>query len=258
MPTATSKDGTAIAYEKTGQGPAIILVNGALAHREFYGEKDLAAMLAPEFTVIWFDRRGRGDSTDTKPYTAEKEIEDIEALVEVVGGQAYLYGCSSGAALALLAAAMLGPEKITKLALYEPPYNADAAGFAEGKNKVNGLLAAGKSGDAVAAFLEIAGTPAEELENMKQSPDWKEMERLCPTLSYDYAVLGDGAIPPELAKNISVPTLVMNGEKGIDPSHATADALGKIIPGLSRKTLKDQPHVVAPEALAPVLIDFFV
>src|SRR3989337_313554 len=103
MPTAISKDGTAIAYEKTGKGPSIILVNGALAHRKFYGETDLAARLAKNFTVVFYDRRGRGESTDTKPYTVEKEIEDIEALVDEVGGRAYLYGSSSGASLALLA-----------------------------------------------------------------------------------------------------------------------------------------------------------
>lgn len=257
MLTAISKDGTSIAYEKTGQGPAIILVNGALASRNFYGEKDLAAILAPQFTVIYFDRRGRGDSTDKQPYTVEKEIEDIAALIDEAGGQTYLYGCSSGAALALLTAGKLGPEKIIKLALYEPPYTADKTQFAAGKKQVNELIAAGKPGDAVAAFMEIAGTPPDELENMKQSPDWKEMERLGPTLAYDFEVLGDGNIPADVAKNIAIPTLIMNGEKGADPKHATADMIVKIIPGASQKTLKDQPHTVAPEALAPVLSEFF-
>jgi pimeloyl-ACP methyl ester carboxylesterase len=258
MPTAISKDGTAIAYEKTGQGPAIILTNGALADRKFYGEKDLATRLAPKFTTIYFDRRGRGDSTDTKPYSIEREIEDIAALLDEVGGRAYLYGCSSGAALALLAAGKLGPEKIIKLALYEPPYTSDKARFAEGKKKVNELIAADKPGDAVAAFMEIAGTPPDKLENMKRSPDWKEMERLGRTLTYDYEVLGDGTIPADVAKNIAMPTLFMNGEKGADPMHVTADTLGKIVPRASRKTLKGQPHIVAPEVLAPVLSEFFV
>src|SRR5688572_17646106 len=104
MPETTSKDGTLIVYEKAGSGPALILVNGALAHRKFNGEKDLASRLSKNFTVIYYDRRGRGDSSDTSPYAVEREIEDLEALVHVAGGKVFLYGSSSGAALALLAA----------------------------------------------------------------------------------------------------------------------------------------------------------
>jgi pimeloyl-ACP methyl ester carboxylesterase len=124
--TAISKDGTVIAYEKTGKGPGIIIVNGALSYRKLYGEKDhLADMLAKNFTLIFYDRRGRGKSTDTKPYAVVKEIEDIDALVDEAGGSVYLFGSSSGAALALLAAEKLGPKKVTKLALYEPPFGSD-------------------------------------------------------------------------------------------------------------------------------------
>ena len=262
MPTAISKDGTAIAYEKTGNGPGIILVNGALAHRKFYGEKELAAKLADNYTVIYYDRRGRGDSTDTKPYSVEKEIEDIEALVEIAGGRVYLYGCSSGASLALLAAEKLGPEQVIKLALYEPPYGADSAKgkqeFAREKNKINELVAAGKPGDAAAAFLENRGTPPDEMEGMKQSSEWKQMERVGHTLVYDFEVLGDGTIPLRVAKSIAMPTQVMDGEKSFDFMHEAADTLGKNIPVAVRKTLKDQTHEAAPEALAPVLKEFFV
>src|SRR6187551_2160643 len=157
MPTTISKDGTVIAYEKTGHGPSVILVNGALGHRKFFGEKDLAARLAKNFTVFFYDRRGRGESTDTKPYSVDKEIEDIEALVHEAGGTAYLYGVSSGAALALRAAEKLGAEKVIKLALYEPPYGFYSAKhnqeFANQKRKVNELVATGKPGDAVAFFM---------------------------------------------------------------------------------------------------------
>lgn len=258
MPTTISKDGTAIVYDKTGNGPGIILVNGALAHRNLYGEKELAERLAKSFTVIYFDRRGRGESGDTKPYTVDREIEDIEALVTVAGGKANLFGSSSGAALALLAAKKLGPEKIIKLALYEPPYGShDKQQYAAEKKKINELVSAGSPGDAVTAFLESRGMPPDALEKMKQSPEWKEMERVVPTLVYDFEVLGDGAIPADIAKSIAVPTLVMAGEKSVGFMHTTADQLEKIISGAVRKTLKDQSHEASPESLAPVLKEFF-
>jgi pimeloyl-ACP methyl ester carboxylesterase len=262
MPTVTSKDGTVIAYEITGKGPGIILVNGALAHRNYYGEKELAAMLANNFTVIYYDRRGRGDSTDKKPYTVEKEIEDIEALIDVAGGRAFLYGVSSGASLALLAAEKLGPGKVIKLALYEPPYGAygdkGKQEFAGQKKKINELVAAGKPGDAVTVFMESLGMPPEEMEGIKQSPDWKAMERVGHTLVYDFEILGDGTVPLDVAKSIAMPTQVMDGEKSFDFMHTTADTLGKNIPVAGRKTLKDQTHEVSPGALAPVLKEFFV
>jgi uncharacterized protein YegL len=119
------------------------------------------------------------------------------------------------------------------------------------------LIAAGKPGDAVAAFMEVAGISSDDLEKMKQSPDWKEMERLGGTLKYDYEVLGDGNIPVTSAKNLAMPTLIMNGEKGGDAMQEAADSLKAIIPQASRKTLKDQAHEVSPEALAPVLMEFF-
>jgi pimeloyl-ACP methyl ester carboxylesterase len=260
MPAATSKDGTDIVYEKSGNGSVIILVNGALAHRKFYGEKDLAALLDKDFAVIYYDRRGRGDSADIKPYTIEKEIDDIEALIDEAGGKAYLYGSSSGAALALLAAVKLGPQKIHRLALYEPPYNPDASkeDFAEEKKKINTLIASGKSGDAAAFFLEKRGTPPEVLEDMQKSQDWEKIKSVAHTLVYDFEILGDGKIPTHTVNSLTVSTLVMDGEKSFDFVHTTADALGKMIPGAVRKTLADQTHQVSPEILAPVLKEFFL
>lgn len=259
MPIVISKDGTAIAYEKTGKGPCILLVNGALSHRKLYGEKELAERLAQDFTLIYYDRRGRGESTDTKPYSAEREIEDLEALAREAGNRVYLYGSSSGASLALFAAEKLGPEKIIKLALYEPPYDAfkDKQEFTALKKKISELVAAGKPGDAVTVFLESLGITTDAMESIKKSPDWKELERVGHTLVYDFEVLGDGAVPLEVAKNSKMPTLVMAGEKSFDFMHTTADMLSKIIPNAVRKTLKGQTHEASPEALAPVLNDFF-
>lgn len=255
--TAISKDGTAIAYEKKGQGPTLILINGALSDRKAY-EKGWSDMLAKNFTVIVYDRRGRGESTNTKPYTVEREIEDIEALIDKAGGSAYLFGSSSGAALALLAAEKLGSEKVRKLALYEPPYESDSKkAFAKQKIKVNELVDDGKPADAIAFFMESIGTPPEQVEGMKKSPEWNGMVRIGNTLVYDFEVLGDGTVPKDIAKNITIPTLVMNGEKSFDFMAGTADAVGKSIPGAMRKTIKGQMHNPSPEAVVPVLLEFF-
>jgi pimeloyl-ACP methyl ester carboxylesterase len=262
MATAISKDGTSIAYEKTGDGPAIILVNGALGHRKLNGEREVVELLAKSFTVIYYDRRGRGESTDMRPYSVEREIEDIDALINEAGGKVYLYGSSSGASLALLAAHKLGPEKIIKLALYEPPYGSDGApdgqDFAEEKKKINQLIAAGKPGDAVVTFLENRGTPAPVMEGIRKSPDWKEMERVGHTLVYDFEVLGRGTVPVDVARNITMPTKIMVGGKSFDFMHTTADVLGKNIPDARRKSLKDQTHDLAPQVLATELKEFFV
>lgn len=253
-----SKDGTPIAYDKSGQGPVLIIVSGALAQRQQEVIKNFAATLAKKFTVIIYDRRGRGESGDTKPYSVQKEIEDIEALIQEAGGSANLFGSSSGAALALLAAETLGPGKVKKLALYEPPYGSDTEqAFADEKQKVNQLVREGRPEEAVLFFMESRGMQPDQLEGLKSSPEWKGMVQTGPTLVYDFVVMGDGAIPVKAAKNIEVPTLVMDGEKSPAFMHITADSLGKLIPRAERKTLKDQMHNVAPEAVMPVLVEFF-
>lgn len=255
--TAISKDGTTITYDKMGKGPTIIIVNGALTHRKIFG-KELAVLLAKKFTVILYDRRGRGESADARFYTVEKEIEDIEALIAETGDGVYLYGGSSGGALAMLAAEKLGPEKVTKLALYELPYGSDTKEeFAKEKDEVKNLVKDGKSGDAITFFMQRRGTPPDKMEGMKQSPAWNDMLSMEHTLVYDFEVLGDGTIPIAIAKNITIPTLVLDGEKSFDFMSATADSVAKVIPGAVRKTLKAQTHNVSPEAVAPVLIEFF-
>lgn len=262
MKTVTSKDGTTIAYDQSGQGPALILVDGALQYRAFdQGMAPLADLLSQHFTVIHYDRRGRGDSTDTQPFAVAREIEDIEALIDAVGGSAFLYGISSGAALALEAALALG-RKVKKLALYEAPYNDDETArkaWKEYGQKLKELVAAGRGGDAVGLFMMLVGASAEDVEGMHQHPMWPLWEAVGHTLVYDAAALGEeAAIPTRKAANLAVPTLVMDGGAGEwSFMHNTAIALAKAIPNAQHCSLEGQTHEVAPEALAPVLIDFF-
>lgn len=260
MAHVLSKDGTRIAYDKIGHGPAVIIVNGAMGYRAFYGDKPLATALSSDFTVYLYDRRGRGESTDTKPYTVEREIEDIEALIDDAGGSACVYGISSGAALALLAAAKLGASKVPKLALYEPPYGSDTdkdkQDFAAQRKHLNELINSGKRGDAAAFFVRSVGTPPEALEGLRKSPEWPFMEGVEHTLAYDYTVLGDGAVPYAVAKTATMPALVMHGDKSFDFMRSAAKNLSQAMPSAQLKTLKDQTHEVSSEALAPVLTTF--
>jgi pimeloyl-ACP methyl ester carboxylesterase len=251
---AASSDGTRIAFEKVGKGPALVIVGGALSQRN--GGKPLAAKLMDRFTVYTYDRRGRGESSDTKPYAVDREIEDLGALIAQAGNGAYLYGVSSGAALALQGAAKLGPTKVRKLALYEPPYGQDERAFNEQKDRINQLVQTGKPGDAAAFFFSAIGTPPQAVDDMKRSPDWDGIRKMDFTLAYDYAVLGNGTVPDTI-KRITVPTLVMDGEKSMDFMHPTADRIAELIPNAQRRTIEGQTHQAAPEAVAPLLLEFF-
>lgn len=259
MTYVTSKDGTKITFEKSGTGPALIIVSGALSARSlFVGEPRLfVEMLSKNFTVYIYDRRGRGESTDTKPYAVQREIEDLEALIVNAGGQACLYGVSSGGALSLQAAGKLGAAKVPKLAIFEVPYGQEKEVFQKQKQGVNERIKNGKPGDAAEFFLSQIGTPAEALQKLKSSPAWTTMSKIDFTLDYDYQVLGDGAIPRDVAKSIAVPTLIMVGEKGADFMHATSKQIVTLIPNAEHKTLKGQTHQPKAEVVAPVLIEFF-
>jgi pimeloyl-ACP methyl ester carboxylesterase len=227
MPAVRSKDGTAIAYDKQGSGPALILVGGALGTRAAASGSELARTLASDLTVYSYDRRGRDQSGDTKPYALEREVEDLEALIEEAGGSAFVYGHSSGAALALEAAARLGG-KVRALALYEAPYGSPAIqgnGPDDYEPKLNGLLLEGRRGDAVELFMGVVGVPPDMIAGMRQSPAWPAMEALAPTLAYDAACVNGGIIPYERAARIEAPTLAMNGGQGFDFMRTTAKAL---------------------------------
>ena len=261
MRLVTSRDGTRIAYDKSGKGPAVILVNGALATRSSNGE--LVEFLARHFTVYSYDRRGRGDSADTKPYSVAREVEDIAALVDAAGGSAYVYGKSSGACLALEAAASLG-DKVKRLAIYEAPYS-EAEGAAdewrEFRSHLHGLLAEDRFADALTLFMKFVGAPDEAIAGMRASAEWPGMEAMAPTLAYDNAVLGDDrSVPVETAARVRAVTLVMDGGASLKPMpfmRATADKLGKVIPGAQRRTVEGQAHDVDSKVLAPILVEFF-
>ena len=262
MSTVTSKDGTTIAFETSGTGPALILVDGALVYRAFDKEgPKLATLLSEHFTVYRYDRRGRGESTDTEPYSVVREIEDIEALIDAAGGEAFLCGFSSGASLALEATIAL-PSKVKKLALYESPVNDDEGAQQAWRNYTKNLgaaLAEGRNGDAIALFMMVTGAREDQVEGMRGTPMWQTFEAVAPTLAYDnIAILGeDAAVPTEQAARVAVPTLVMNGSSSFPFMHASAIALAEAIPNAQHRVLEGQTHEVMAEALAPVLIKFF-
>jgi pimeloyl-ACP methyl ester carboxylesterase len=257
----TSRDGTRIAYDKWGRGPALIMVTGALSDRS--GNAELARLLAGHFTVYSYDRRGRGGSSDTKPYAVQREIEDIEALIDRAGGSAHVYGKSSGAALALQAAAALGP-KVSMLALYEPPYSEAEGAAVQWKAfraRLGGLLAAGRRAEAVTLFMQFVGAPDEAVAKMKASPAWPGMVAMAPTIAHDNAVLGDDrSVPVEVAAKVKANTLVMDGSASAGPMpfmRPTADKLSQAMPGAMRQTVEGQAHDVSATALAPLLLKFF-
>jgi len=263
MPTVTSKDGTTIAYDKTGHGPAVIHVAGALGTRSF-GFPDHARLLASHFTVYTYDRRGRGESTDTRAFAVEREVEDIEALINEAGDSAYLYGISSGACLVLEAAIML-ESKVKKLAVYEAPYNSDPDDqpiWHDYYTKLSELVAANQRGDAVVHFMQFVGVPDHVIEEMRTQPMWAGLEAVAPTLLYDAAAMGGETrlVPVERVAKVAAPTLIMDGEKSLSMypfMRTTADALAQAMPTASRGTLKGQDHNVDAQVLAPVIGEFF-
>ena len=264
MKKVLSRDGTPIAFEQAGKGAPIILVSPALGDRSDMLTAPLAALLASHFTLYTYDRRGRGDSGDTTPYAVEREVDDIEAVINEAGGSAFVYGISSGAVLALEAASKL-PTKVKRLALYEPPFIVDKSRPPLPQDYVQhltDLLSAGRRGDAVEYFMTAAvGIPAEYLAPMRSDPMWADMERLANTLPYDGTIMGDTMsgkpLPAEKWVSATSPTLVMDGGESDTWMRNGARALAEILPNAKYRTLEGQNHGVAPDALAPVLKEFF-
>jgi pimeloyl-ACP methyl ester carboxylesterase len=264
MQQVTSRDGTSIAYDRLGAGPAVILVGGAFVDRS--ENAPLAAELAERFTVLNHDRRGRGDSGDTPPYAVQREVEDLEALIAEAGGSAHLYGVSSGGALVLeAAAAAVG---VDRLAVYEVPYDMREDGprrHREYVARLEGLLAGGRRGDAAELFMRLAGASEEMVAGARSSPMWPGLEAVAHTLAYDAACMGDNRPPTARLAGITRPTLVATG--GASPASfvggggdffaRAADAIAAAIPRAQRHTLEGQTHQVDPKVLAPVLERFF-
>jgi pimeloyl-ACP methyl ester carboxylesterase len=262
MNTVVSRDGTAIAFTRSGEGPPVILVDGALCYRASGPSGALAARLSGRFTVYSYDRRGRDGSGDTLPYTVEREVEDIEALVKEAGGSAYVYGISSGAALALEAAARL--TGIRKLALYEAPFIVDDTHPPRPEDylaRMDELVAAGRRGDAVRMFLRTVGVPAFGLMIMRLMPVWRKLTAVAHTLPYDLRVLGDTGsgrpLPADRWATATVPTLVMDGGKSPAWMRNAMRALADVLPDARYRTLPGQTHLLKPQALVPVLREFF-
>ena len=259
MSHVTSKDGTTIAYERSGTGPALILVDGALCSRTFGPSPKLAPLLARQFTVFAYDRRGRGESSDKEPYSPAREVEDIAALVEAAGGSAFLLGLSSGGALALEAAASGLP--VNKVVAYEPPYVAETAQgeIAAHEDQLKRLLAEGNRGGAVKYFMkDMVGAPAPMVVMMRlMLPIWRKLKAVAHTLPYDAAVMTAFRIPRARFASIGVPVLVMNGTKTDPRLRKAAQALAGIVPAAVHHELAGQTHNVKPDVLAPAVVEFF-
>ena len=259
MSTVRSKDGTSIAYERMGSGPALILVDGALCSRHFGPMPKLAPLLAKSFTVFSYDRRGRGESGDTQPYAKKRELEDIAALIKEAGGTAFLYGASSGGALAIEAAA--SGLDVGKVAAYEPPY-VNASGTHRGTDheaRLKEMINAGQRGDAVKFFMrEMVGIPAVFYFMMRLMRGmWRKLEAVAHTLPYDAAIMGDYGLPKATLAAVRVPTLVMHGGKTTSLLRDAAENASALLPKGELRVLAGQTHNVPAELLAPILIEFF-
>jgi pimeloyl-ACP methyl ester carboxylesterase len=257
-----SKDGTLIAFSKTGQGAPLILVDGAMCYRSFGPMPKLAPLLEPHFTVYIYDRRGRGESGDTQPYAVAREVEDIEALINEAGGSAYVFGVSSGAALALEAAN--SGLAIPRLALYEAPFIVDnsrepvAADYVE---QLENLISQGRRANAVKMFMKTVGMPPIIAAIMPIVPGWSKLKAVAHTLPYDVTIMREGQrgrpFLPRRWASVNMPTLVMDGGKSPAWMQNSAQAITEALPNGTRYTLTGQTHMVKPKALAPALKEFF-
>ncbi|MGO4187390.1 alpha/beta fold hydrolase [Pseudarthrobacter sp. TAF60_1] len=256
----TSADGTPISVEHLGTGPSLVLVDGAFCGRSFGPARSLATTLADSFTVYFYDRRGRGDSGDTRPYSVEREIEDLAAVITHAGEDPFVYGISSGAALALEAAAAGIPMR--KLATYEAPYT--GVGDADGTpidhaGHLNSLLAQNKRGAMVSYFLvKMIGVPAFVPIMLRLMPKiWKSQKDAANTLPYEIAVLNNFTAPTDRLAKITVPTLVMVGGKAAPAMTSAQTTTAAAIPQALHRTLEGQTHQVSDAAMAAELRGFF-
>jgi pimeloyl-ACP methyl ester carboxylesterase len=256
-----SKDGTAIAFDRIGRGPPVILVDGALCHRALGPSKALAELLAKDFSVFTYDRRGRGDSGDTAPYAVNREVEDLEAIVNEAGGRAYVWGTSSGAALALEATNRL--RSIKKLALYEAPFIVDDSRPTTEVDcaRIRQAVATDSRSDAVRIFLKMVGAPRFFIALMRLMPVWSKLKAIAHTLPYDCEIVEDNQrgkpLPAGSWSSVSVPTLVIDGGKSPEWIRNANRAIANVLPNARYRTLEGQTHMVKAKAHTPTLVEFF-
>jgi pimeloyl-ACP methyl ester carboxylesterase len=260
MSTVTPKNGASIGFDKIGAGPALILIDAAGGFRGVGPMQPLAKQLESDFTVFTYDRRGRGESTETLPYAVEREVEDLEALIQAAGGSASLYGFSSGAILALYAAAQ--GLAIKKLALLEPPLIIEQPASGPGEPdapdlgaEIAELVAAGRRGDAVEHFHKSIGVPSEIIAGIRQSPAWPKLESIAHTLAYDSMI--SRSFPVERLADITTPTLVLASDASDQRLLGWSRGLADALPAASFQAVNGNWHGISEEALAPILKDFF-
>ena len=256
VPTVTSRDGTVIAFDRTGEGPPVVLVEAAAHYRAFSSFGGLAPLLARELTVYTYDRRGRGESTDRPPYSPDREVEDLEALIVEAGGSARVYGYSSGALLALRAAACSLP--ISRLAVLEPPLQDEAKELDQGSDltrELGELVAMGRGGDAVEHFHHSIGVPSELVAELRSTREWAAMEAVAATLVYD-CIISDSTTPA-LVRAVDLPTLVMDSQGSSDDLAGWAAAVAAQLPHATHRSLPGAWHGIPDEVLAPALLEFF-
>jgi pimeloyl-ACP methyl ester carboxylesterase len=255
METVTSKDGTTIAFDRLGSGPPVVLVCGGSVSR--MADAAIAQELASDYTVLNYDRRGRGDSGDTLPYAIEREVEDIEAVIGAAGDDAHVWGSSSGAVLALIAAERGAP--VRRLALWEPPFIPE--GYPrppeDQVEQYERMVAEGRRGDAVEYFMsKVVGLPPEFVDGARQQPWWSATEALAHTLAYDARIMGDYRIPVERVATIATPTVVIAGGADMPFMRESAQALADALPNGEARFLDGQGHDVDPTVLAPAMREF--
>jgi pimeloyl-ACP methyl ester carboxylesterase len=259
MKKVTSKDGTQIAYNQAGSGPAVVLVDGALCSSAFGPMPSLVKLLEPHFTVFNYDRRGRNESGDTQPYAPEREIEDLDAVIQAAGGSAFVAGVSSGAALALAGAA--AGLNIKKMAMYEAPFFVNKTGHQPPKDSAGQLkkmIAEGRRGDAVKFFMrDMVNVPGIAVFIMSMMPIFKKLKAVAHTLPYDATVMGDFSLPVAKAALVKTPTLVCGGEKSPASMQNAVKQTAAAIPGSELKMFPGQTHNISMKVLAPALIEFF-
>ena len=253
MEKVQSADGTTIAYDSRGEGPALVMVPGAFCDRKSF--RSLAACLEPDFTVYLYDRRGRGDSSDAGAYAVEREVEDLEAVVSAAGGAACVFGHSSGAALALEAAA--AGVDIRRLAAYEPPYAGEGGPTPELADDLRRLAASGHRDEAAALFLRTTGAPPQVIDMIKAGPDWPGMLAIAHTLPYDITLGNGGEVPVDRLAKITARTLALAGGASAGWAVEAAETIAATVPDASMQVLPGQGHGAADDVLAPVLKTFF-